>query len=123
VKDPTEPKRPGLLAAAAVLDGYLTMHPDCPGGKDIYHLLQELYYMAENPDDYVDEAREIALTRLADQFWITLADDGIHFTNSPEGCSPDQAREFAGALMIAATLYENPAQGLQVIDAQTTLEE
>jgi hypothetical protein len=61
-----------------------------------------------NPDwdAYADEAREVALARLADQFWITLADDGIHFVNSPEGCSPDQAREFAKALVVAANLYE-----------------
>jgi hypothetical protein len=43
--------RAGLLAAANVLDGYLTMHPNSPDGKDIYHLLQELRYMADNADE------------------------------------------------------------------------
>lgn len=47
---PPDP-RPGLLAAADVLDGYPTKHPDSPGGKDIYHLLQELRYMADNADE------------------------------------------------------------------------
>lgn len=43
---------------------------------------------------------------LSTQYWITLTKDGICFANDGEGCSPDQAREFATALMAAADLAE-----------------
>jgi hypothetical protein len=59
-------------------------------------------------DAYADQVDvpELTIDDLATRYWITLAEDGIHFVNSPEGCSPGQAREFAAALLAAAKLYE-----------------
>ena len=57
-----------------------------------------------NPDwaAHADSARQALWDMLADQYWITLAEDGIRVVNIPEGCTPRQAREFAAALLAAA---------------------
>lgn len=47
--------KPGLQRAVDILDDYLTMHPNSPDGKDIYHLMRELEYLIENPEDDDDE--------------------------------------------------------------------
>lgn len=68
-----------------------------------YHLADVLLSM---PDVAVIELPKLTKDDLRKRYWITYDPAGIYWLNEPTLATPDQVREFAAALLVAANTFE-----------------